>query len=84
MEMEMAGSILAPTLFVLKLPVALARAPGKTTYGSGRRVENFTLCVGPWLMQHERVGISLLEEARITNNGACNAKAALVIRCYRI
>jgi hypothetical protein len=27
--MEIAGSMLAPTLFILKLPVALARAPGK-------------------------------------------------------
>ncbi len=29
MGMEMAGSILAPALFVLKLPVALAKMPGK-------------------------------------------------------
>jgi hypothetical protein len=29
MEMEMAGSIFTPTLFVVKLPVALARMPGK-------------------------------------------------------
>jgi hypothetical protein len=28
MGMKMAGSILAPTLFVLKLPVALARISG--------------------------------------------------------
>jgi hypothetical protein len=29
MGMEMAGSILAPTLFVLKFTVELARTPGK-------------------------------------------------------
>ncbi len=29
MEIGKAGSILAPTLFVLNLPVALASAPGK-------------------------------------------------------
>jgi hypothetical protein len=39
-----AGSILAPTLFDVNLPVALARAPGKITYGSGGRVEDFA-CV---------------------------------------
>ncbi len=39
-----AGSILAPTLFVLNLHVALARAPGKIAYGSGGRVEDFA-CV---------------------------------------
>jgi hypothetical protein len=33
-----AGSILAPALFVLNLPVALA---GKIAYGSGGRVEDF-------------------------------------------
>jgi hypothetical protein len=36
-----AESILAPTLFVLNLPVALARGPGKIAYGSGGRVEDF-------------------------------------------
>jgi hypothetical protein len=29
MGMELVGSILAPNLFILKLPVALARTPGK-------------------------------------------------------
>jgi hypothetical protein len=29
MGMEMAGSMLAPALFILKLPVALAQMPGK-------------------------------------------------------
>jgi hypothetical protein len=29
MGMEMAGSILAPALFILELPAALARMPGK-------------------------------------------------------
>jgi hypothetical protein len=36
-----AESILAPALFVLNLPVALARVPGKFAYGSGGRVEDF-------------------------------------------
>ncbi len=31
MGMEMAGSILGPALLVLKLPVVLARMPGKIT-----------------------------------------------------
>jgi hypothetical protein len=35
------GSILAPALFDLNPPVALARAPGKIALGSGGRVENF-------------------------------------------
>jgi hypothetical protein len=39
MGMEMAGSILAPTIFDLKLPVALAKTPGKITYGTGGRVK---------------------------------------------
>ncbi len=42
MGMEMVGSILASASFVLKLPVALARAPDKIAYGSGGRVEEFT------------------------------------------
>jgi hypothetical protein len=50
MGMEMTGSILAPTSFVLKLSVALARVPVKIAYGSGGRVEDFALC-GVWLMQ---------------------------------
>ena len=39
-----AGRILAPALFDLNLPVALARAPDKIAYGSGGRVEDFA-CV---------------------------------------
>ncbi len=39
MGMEMAGSILAPTLFFLKLLVALVRAPGKIPFGSGEGVK---------------------------------------------
>ncbi len=35
------GIILAPALFVLNLPVALARAPGIIAYGNGGRVEDF-------------------------------------------
>ncbi len=35
----MAGSNTAPALFVLKLPVALARMPGKIIFGSGGRVK---------------------------------------------
>jgi hypothetical protein len=35
MGMEMLGSILAPTIFDLKLHVALARMPGKIPFGSG-------------------------------------------------
>ena len=50
MGMEMTGSILAPTLFIFKLPVALARAPGKIAYGSGGRVEDVALR-GCWAMQ---------------------------------
>jgi hypothetical protein len=44
MGMEMAGGILALTLFVLKLPVALASTPGKIAFGSGGRGEDFA-CV---------------------------------------
>jgi hypothetical protein len=50
MGTEMAGCILAPTLFVLKFPVALARVPGQIAYGSGGRVEDSAL-PGRWLMQ---------------------------------
>jgi hypothetical protein len=39
MGMEMAGSILAPASFILKLSVALARTPGKIAFGSGGRVK---------------------------------------------
>jgi hypothetical protein len=42
--MEMAGWIYAPTFFVLKFPVALARAPGKIALGSGGWVK-ILLCV---------------------------------------
>ncbi len=48
-----AGSILAPTLFVLNLPVALARAPGKIADGRGGRVEDFCLH-GRWSMQQQQ------------------------------
>ncbi len=41
MGMETAESILAPTLFVLKLHVALARTPGKIVFGSRGSVEDF-------------------------------------------
>jgi hypothetical protein len=44
MGMEMAGSILAPALFVLNLPVALARMPGKIAFGSGGRVKILLVC----------------------------------------
>jgi hypothetical protein len=44
MGMEMVGSILTPALFILKISVALVRAPGKITFGSGGRVEDFA-CV---------------------------------------
>ncbi len=50
MGMEMVGSILAPAFLVLKLPVALARAPGKIAFGSGGRVEDFALR-GRWSIQ---------------------------------
>jgi hypothetical protein len=42
MGMEVAGRILAPALFILKLPVALARAPGKIAFGRRGRLEDFT------------------------------------------
>jgi hypothetical protein len=64
---------LAPALFVLNLPVALARAPGKIAYGSGGRVEDFT-CMDIGQCNNGRVGVSLSEEAQITINGASNAK----------
>jgi hypothetical protein len=47
---EKARSMLAPALFVLNLPVSLARAPGKIVFGSGGRVEDFCLR-GRWSMQ---------------------------------
>jgi hypothetical protein len=39
MGMEVVGSIMAPALFILKLTVALARMPGKISFGSGGRVK---------------------------------------------
>jgi hypothetical protein len=83
MGMKVARSILAPALFVLKFPVALARVPGKIAFGSGGRVEDFAF-VGVGLCNDGKVGVSLLEEAWITNNGANNAKAALAIESCKI
>jgi hypothetical protein len=62
--MEMVGRILAPALFVPKLPVALARTPGKITFGCGGRVEDFA-CVDVGQYNYGRVGVSLSEEAKI-------------------
>jgi hypothetical protein len=50
MGMEMAGSVLALALYILKLPVPLARAPGIIAFKSGGRVEEFALR-GLWLIQ---------------------------------
>ncbi len=68
-----AGSILVPALFVLNLPLALARAPDKIAFGSGGRVENFA-CVANGCCNDGRVGVGLPEEAQITLNGDSNAK----------
>ncbi len=68
-----AGSILAPALFVLNIPVALARAPCNIAFGIGGRVEDFA-CVNVGQCKDGRVGISLPEEAQITIKGASNAK----------
>jgi hypothetical protein len=54
-----AGSILAPALSVLNLPVALARAHGKIAFGSGRRVEDFA-CVDVGRCNNGRAGISFV------------------------
>ncbi len=54
-----AGSILAPSLFVLNLPVALARAPGKIAYISRGRVEDF-VCVDVGRCNDGRVGVSFV------------------------
>jgi hypothetical protein len=62
MVMEMARSILVPVLFLLKLPVALARTPGKIAFGSGGRVADFA-CVDIGQCNDGRVGVSLSEEA---------------------
>jgi hypothetical protein len=80
MGMEVTRSILTPTLFDLKLLVALARVPGKVAFGSGGRVKDFA--VG--LCNVGRVGINLSKEARIMNNGAGNSKATLAIKCCGI
>jgi hypothetical protein len=41
MGIEKAGKFLPRALFVLNLPVALARVPGKIAFGSRGRVEDF-------------------------------------------
>jgi hypothetical protein len=41
MRIKKAEKILNPALSVGNLPVALARAPGKITFGSGGRVKDF-------------------------------------------
>ena len=64
MGIRKAGRTLAPALFVLDLPVALARAPGKIAFGSGGRVEYFA-CVDVGQCNDDKVGISLLEDAWI-------------------
>jgi hypothetical protein len=61
MGMEMEGSILAPTLFVIKLHVALARMPGRIAFGSGGRVEDFS-CMDVGQCNNGRVGIHLSKE----------------------
>jgi hypothetical protein len=82
-------SLLAPKTFFpadgvselnpsLNLSVALARAPGKIAFWSGGRVEDFA-CVDVGRCNDGRVGVSLSEEAQMTNNGASNAKAALAV-----
>jgi hypothetical protein len=50
---------LAPALFVLNLPLALARAPGKIAYGSGGSVEDFA-CVDVGRCNDGRVGVSFV------------------------
>ncbi len=54
-----AGSILAPALFVLNLPVTLARGSGKIAYGSGGRVKDFA-CVDVGRCNDGRVGVSFV------------------------
>jgi hypothetical protein len=68
-----AGSMLTPALFVLNLPVALARAPGEIAYRSGGRVEDFA-CMDVGQCNNGRVGVCFAEEAQISINGASNAK----------
>jgi hypothetical protein len=67
-----ARSILAPVLFVLNLPVALARALLERLAKLPMGVEgglNFA-CVDVCQCNNGRVGVSLSEEAQITINGA--------------
>ncbi len=60
----MVGRMLAPAFYILKLPVALARMPGKIAFRSGGRVEDFArIDIGQ--CNHGRVGVSLSEEAQI-------------------
>ncbi len=54
-----AGSILAPALLILNLPVALARAPGKISFGSQGRAEDIA-CVDVGQCNDGRVGISFV------------------------
>jgi hypothetical protein len=58
MGVDMVGSILDTALFIVKLPVALARVPGKITFGSGGRVEDFA-CMDVGRCNNGRVGICL-------------------------
>ncbi len=53
------GTIFAPTLFILNVPVALAREPGKMACGSGGRVE-VVACVDIGQCNDGRVGISFV------------------------
>ncbi len=73
------GRILAPALFLLNLHVALARAPGKITFGSGGRVEDFA-CMDVGQCNNGRLGTSLPEKVQMKNNWASNAKTALSIQ----
>ncbi len=59
MGIRKVGSILVPVLFVLNLPVVLARAPGKITYGSDGRVEDFA-CVDVGQFNNGRVDVSFV------------------------
>jgi hypothetical protein len=56
MRIGKVGSMLAPALFVLNLPVALARAPGKIIFGS---IGNYA-CVDVGQCNDGRVGISFV------------------------
>ena len=71
-EMEMVVCILTPAFFVLKLSVAVARAPGKNALRSGGWVK-MLLCVDAGQCYDGKAGVSLLEEARTIDNGANNA-----------